>query len=317
MQIVFLDQSTVTLDDDMDFSGLRSLGKLVCYPNSTRAEAVERARDARTVIVNKVPIDREVIGSLPALEHVAVIATGYNNIDLAAASGAGIRVTNVRGYAEKTVSQHTFALILNLATRAHQYDRDIRAGRWQESPSFTLLTYPTFELSGKTLGIIGYGTIGRAVAKIARAFGMRVMVHDVAQPDDKGIKNNSLEEVLCCADIISLHCPLTDENRRLINRETLGLMKPGAILINTARGGLVDEDALAEALNSGRIAGAGLDTLAEEPPGDSPLLGEVRNLILTPHSAWSAREARQRLIDEVAENIRAFLEGRERNVVTG
>ena len=317
MKIVFLDESTITLDGDMDFSGIEALGELVCYANSSEAEAIERAGGAETVIVNKVPMTKKVMGALPELKHIAVIATGYNNVDISAAKAAGIRVTNVRGYAKDCVPQHTFALILNLATRSYEYNCDIRKGEWQKSSIFTLLRYPTFELAGKTIGIIGFGVIGRGVAHIAEAMRMKVMAYDVMDFEDGEYKKSrsTLDEIFEKADIVTLHCPLTTDNKYMVGRDVFEKMKSSAILINTARGPLVDQAALAEALNNGWIAGAGIDVLDEEPPGDNPLLGDVKNLIMTPHSAWSTREARQRLIDEVAENIKAFLEGRGRNVI--
>jgi len=317
MKIVFLDTATINLNDDMDFSSIKALGKLICYANSTEAEAIERGDGAKTVIVNKVPMTKKVMGALERLKHIAVIATGYNNVDISATKEAGIRVTNVRGYAKDCVPQHTFALILNLATRAWEYNRDIRNGDWQKSSTFTLLRYPTFELAGKTIGIIGFGAIGRGVARIAEAMGMKVMAYDVAGFEDSVYSNSrsSLDEIFEKADIVTLHCPLTADNKYMVNGEVFKKMKSSAILINTARGPLVDQAALAEALNRDEISGAGIDVLDDEPPGDNPLLGDVKNLIMTPHSAWSTREARQRLVDEVAENIKAFSEGRERNII--
>ncbi|MHC4737907.1 MAG: D-2-hydroxyacid dehydrogenase [Planctomycetota bacterium] len=317
MKVVFLDVATINLNDDMDFSSIKAIGELVCYANSSEAEAIERGGGAETVIVNKVPMTKRVMGSLPGLKHIAVIATGYNNVDISTAREAGICVTNVRGYAKDCVPQHTFALILNLATRTCDYNRDIRNGRWQKSGFFTLLSYPTFELAGKTIGIIGFGAIGRGVARIAEAMGMKVMTYDVGDFEDDEYKKSrsSVDEIFEKADIVSLHCPLTADNKYMVNREVFKKMKSSAILINTARGPLVDQAALAEALNNDEIAGAGIDVLDEEPPRDNPLLGDVKNLIMTPHSAWSTREARQRLIDEVAENIKAFSEGRERNII--
>ena len=316
MKIVFLDESTITLNSDMDFSPIKALGELVCYPNSNHSETIQRAADAEVVIVNKVSMTEKIINSLPALKHIAVIATGYNNIDLAAAKKAAVRVTNVSGYAKNCVPQHTFALILNLATHAHDYDRDIRNGDWQKSSIFTLLTYPTFELAGKTIGIIGFGSIGRSVARIAKAMQMQIIIHDVLDFEHPEYKNSSLDQIYQKADIITLHCPLTADNKYMINRDVFKKMKSSAILINTARGPLVDQTALADALNTSQIAGAGIDVLDEEPPADNPLLAGVKNLIITPHSAWSTREARQRLIDEVAENIKAFSKGIARNAVS-
>jgi glycerate dehydrogenase len=314
MKIVFLDESTITLNKDMDFSCLEEIGEFISYFNSNASEVIERAAGAECIIVNKVQITETIVRQLFDLKHIAVIATGYNNINLDATLKANIQVSNVSGYAKDCVPQHAFALILNLATRAYQYNCDIRKGEWQKSTSFTLLKYPTFELAGKTIGIIGFGAIGRGTAKIAKGFGMDIMVYDIA--DIVGdYRKSSLEEIYEKADIVSLHCPLTADNKYMINSDILKKMKKSAILINTARGPLVDQKALADALDRGEIAGAGIDVLDKEPPRENPLLGDVKNLILTPHSAWSTKEARQRLINEVAENIKAYMKGKKRNIV--
>jgi len=316
MKIVFLDADTIILDDDMDFSSLEGVGELTRYGHTGKSETVQRARGAETVIVNKVMMTGQIIRQLDGLRHIAVIATGYNNVDVEAANQADVCVTNVRGYARHTVPQHTFGLILNLASRIMDYDRDVKNGEWQRSSTFNLLRYPTFEMAGKTIGIIGLGAIGQGVADIAEGFGMNIMYHDPMHPGRSRYQHSTLEELFEESDIVTLHCPLTDQNKHMIDQNALGRMKTSAILINTARGELVDEKALAEALQSGNIAGAGLDVLSKEPPEDSPLSGALKNLVITPHCAWTAREARQRLIDEVAENIKAFSEGKERNVVS-
>jgi len=314
MTVIFLDESTVTLGD-IDFSPLKELGTYEGFRNSDEQQIIERARAAEVVIANKAPMTARVFGNLRKLKLVSVIATGYNNVDVYAAESSGVCVCNVQGYAVRSVPQHAFGLILNLATKAYLYDSDIRGGKWAAADSFNLLTYPTFELAGKTIGIIGYGAIGREVAGIAEAFGMSVLVHDVAEIKDGAYPNTGLDKLLENSDIISLHCPLTEDNRRLIDAEAIGRMKSSAVVINTARGGLIDEKALFEALESGRIAGAGVDVLSEEPPKKGNILLGAKNIIVTPHSAWSTREARQRLIDETAQNIRAFIEGKPRNVV--
>ncbi len=232
------------LDNDLDLSPLHAAGTLTCHPRTPPEETVARATGADAVIVNKVPMTHEVIGALPRLKHIAVIATGYNNVDLKAAGDAGVLVTNVGGYVRYTVPQHTFALILNLATRVHQYDRDVQSGAWARSPMFTLLTYPTFELNGKTIGIIGFGAIGRAVAKVAEAFGMNVMAHDHAELGGSGYRNWPLDEVIAQSDVVSLHCPLTDENRHMMNADSIAAMKPTALLINTAPSALPHDSTL-------------------------------------------------------------------------
>jgi glycerate dehydrogenase len=314
MNIVFLDENTVTLND-IDFSCLKSLGSYKGFANSDESEAIERAKEAEVIIVNKVPVTAKVLASLSRLKLVTVVATGYNNVDTKAARERGVCVCNVPGYATISVAQHAFALILNLATKAYAYHNDIHAGAWQSADSFNLLTYPTFDLKGKTIGIVGFGAIGREVAKIAEAFGMEVLVNDVCEIKEAKYVNTPLGRLLTDSDIVTLHCPLTDKNRNMINAETLGQMKRTAVLINTARGPLVDEEALYNALESGQIAGAGVDVLSQEPPKSGNRLLGANNIVITPHSAWSTAEARQRLIDETALNIKAFVEGKARNVV--
>ena len=315
MKIVFLDESTITLDDDIDFSVLKQLGDYAGYPPSTEEEIIQRAAGAEVVIPNKVRMTPRVIESLDSLRLIAEIATGYDNVDLQAAQENNVTVCNVAGYAANTVPQHTFALILNLATKAHLYHADVMAGEWAKASSFNLLNYPTFELKGLTIGIIGFGTIGRGVAQIAEGFGMRVLAHDMAGIQGADYPNTDLETIFSESDFVTVHCPLTDQTRNLIDVEALGKMKPTAMVINTARGGIVDEEALAAALNSGRIAGAGFDVLTGEPPVEGNVLLTAKNVIMTPHCAWSTREARQKLVDETAQNIRTFFEGRPRNVV--
>ena len=315
MKIVFLDESTIALNDDIDFSVLQQLGDYIGYPHSTEEEIISRAAGAQVVIPNKVRITPRVTESLGSLQLIAEIATGYDNVDLQAAKDNGVTVCNVAGYATHTVPQHTFALILNLATKAHLYHADVMAGEWARSSSFNLLNYHAFELTGLTIGIIGFGTIGRGVARIAQGFGMRVLAHDVVGIRGADYPNTDLETIFRESDFVTVHSPLTDQTRNLIDADTLSKMKPTAMIINTARGGIVDEQALAEALNSGRIAGAGFDVLTSEPPVQGNVLLTAKNIIMTPHCAWSTREARQKLADETAENIRAFFEGRPRNVV--
>ena len=316
MKIVFLDEGTINLDDDMRYSSLEALGEFHRYDLTAPDQIEARARDAEVVIVNKVPLDEAVLATLPNLRYIAVIATGYNNIDTRAARNRNIPVSNVSGYGRYTVPQHTFALILNLAGKVREYARDVDRGDWAAQDSFTLLRYHTFELYGKTLGIVGFGAIGRGTAAIAEGFGMQVLVHDIYDFEHPHYTNEPLQRLVEEADILTVHCPLTEQTRNLIDAAELTKMKESAFVINTARGGIVNEEALLDALKHKRIAGAGLDTLSSEPPKDNPLLYQSDlNLIITPHSAWSAREARQRLIDGVAENIRAFQAGEPRNVV--
>ena len=292
MKIVFLDEDTVVLNGDVDLSRVKSLGTY------------------EVVIVNKVRMTRERIEKLPKLKLICEAATGYDNVDIEAAKEHGIHVTNVAGYAKTAVVQHVFAMILSFATKIYSYYQDVLAGEWQKSKVFDLLTYETFELVGKTLGIIGFGSIGQGIARIAESFGMKVMAHDVVDISSTGYKNHDLDTVFKESDILSVMCPLTDQTRNLIDAEALRKMKTTAILINTARGGIVNEQDLADALNSGIIAGAGVDTLSREPPKNgNPLLGDVKNLIMTPHSAWSTRDTRQRLMDMVVKKIEQYRKG--------
>ena len=315
MKIVFLDESTITLNDDMDFSVFQELGDYVGYPHCTEEEIIQRAAAVEVVIPNKVRMTPRVIESLDSLQLIAEIATGYDNVDLQAARENNVTVCNVAGYAANTVPQHTFALILNLATKAHIYHADVMAGEWAKASSFNLLNYPAFELKDLTIGIIGFGTIGRGVARIAEGFGMRVLAYDIVGIQNAHYPNTDLETIFRESDFVTVHSPLTDQTRNLIDADALSKMKPTAMVINTARGGIVDEEALAAALNSGQIAGAGFDVLTSEPPVEGNVLLTAKNVIMTPHCAWSTREARQKLVNETADNIRAFVDGRPRNVV--
>ena len=307
MRAVFLDAAT--LGHDVDLEPIEEVtGGLTCYPRTRPEEVVERLRGFDTLLVNKVVIGREHFEACPELKTIAVVATGLNNIDLQAANDHGVEVMNVTNYGRSTVSQHAMALILALATRLLDYDRDVRAGRWGESEMFCLMNHPIMELEGKTLGIIGYGDLGQGLAERAKAFGMKVVLgcrpgQEAGEVD--GLERIPLEDLLETADVISLHCLLTESTRNLIGKKELARMKPSALLINTSCGGLVDETALAEALRNGEIGGAGFDVLTEEPPrnGNPLLAGDIPNLIVTPHSAWASREARQRIVEITAENL--------------
>ncbi len=276
-------------------------------------EVAERLADATIAIVNKRRLSAAIIAGLPALQMVAIAATGYNNVDLDACRARGIVVSNVRGYARETVPEHVFALLLALARQIGPFHRSVAAGRWQKSEQFCYFDYPIRDLAGQTLGLLGSGTLGQGVARIAAAFGMRVVLgeHKGAAACRDGYL--PFERLIREADVISLHCPLTDTTRHLIGAPELAAMKPRAILINTARGGLVDEAALADALRARQIGGAGFDVLTEEPPVTNPLLApdllDAGNFILTPHVAWSSREAMQTLADQLIDNIEAFVAG--------
>lgn len=301
---------------DIDVSALETIvPRWRWYDNTRDDETASHIAGAALVVTNKIVLSEALIREVRDLRLICVTATGVNNIDIEGARRLGIAVCNVTGYATASVVQHTFALMLALVTRLPQYQRDVAAGRWQRSAHFCLLDHPIWELAGRTLGIVGYGTLGRAVAEVARGFGMKVLV--ASRTGRAQADRVPLRELLPQADVLSVHCPLTAETRGLIGAHELSLMNPHALLINTARGGIVDEDALAQALRAGKLGGAGVDVLSVEPPAQgNPLLApDIPRLIVTPHIAWASREARQRLIDEVVENIRAFLAGVPRNRV--
>jgi glycerate dehydrogenase len=280
-------------------------------------EAARLLEQATIAVVNKTPLREATLALLPRLRMISVAATGTDNIDIAAARARGIVVSNVRGYAEHTVPEHTFCLILALRRSLLAWREDVKRGLWQRSERFCLSGHPVLDLHGSTLGIFGEGSIGQGVARLARAFGMEVLFADHAPPKAPDVQFTALDEVLRRSDVVSLHLPLTPATRNFIGAAELAKMKPGALLINTGRGGLVDEDALAHALHSGTIAGAGFDVLSVEPPGDgNPLLElDMPNFILTPHVAWAGRQAQQALADQAIDNVEAFVRGAPRNVV--
>lgn len=306
---------------DLDWTPLRKLGEeTVIYDRSTPEETCIRAADADVIFVNKICIGRKEIASLPKLKYIGVFATGYNIIDVKAAREAGIIVTNIPAYGTASVAQHTFALLLELTNHVGIYETQVRQGGWSRSKDFCCYFAPLTELAGKRLGIIGYGQIGREVGKLARAFGMDVLAALHGNPPatvaDDGTPLLPLDELLKCCDVISLHCPLTAENHGLINARRLQMMKPGAILLNTARGPLVDSYALADALRTGHLGGAGIDVLdCEPPPANHPLLS-APNAIVTPHVAWANPAARRRLLNIAVDNLCAWQMGTPVNVVS-
>jgi glycerate dehydrogenase len=309
MNIVVLDGHTLN-PGDLSWDALRELGPCEIHERSTPKEIVARSASAHIVLTNKVPLSRAYMESVPQLKYIGVTATGYNIVDVAAARERNVTVTNVPTYGTRSVAQMTFALLLELTQHVGHHAQTVRDGRWTRSPDFCYWDYPLIELDGLTIGIVGHGRIGRSVGELAQAFGMEVIAHS------RKSSAHDLERLFRESDVISLHCPLTPETKHLVNSERLGWMKPTAFLLNTSRGPLIDEPALAEALNQGRIAGAGLDVLAVEPPVADNLLFTAKNCFITPHIAWATRAARSRLMDAAVENVRAFLAGKPKNVVS-
>ena len=318
MKIVVLDGERAN-PGDLRWDCLAELGELRVYPHTAPAEMAARIGDSEIVIVDKLEITRSLLEACPSIKMIALFATGFNHIDVEAAKERGIPVCNVPAYGTDAVAQFTFALLLEICHQVGHHDRAVHAGRWADSPDFCFWDTPQMELVGKTIGIIGFGRIGRAVGRIARAFGMNVLAYNRSRCAEGAAIGEyvSLEDLLQRSDVVSLHCPLTTENRHMINKDTIRMMKDGAILLNTARGPLVDEQALCDALSDGKLRFAAADVAAVEPiPTDSPLL-RAPNCILTPHMAWAPVESRQRILDCTVASIRAFMAGSPRNTVNG
>ena len=316
LKIAVLDRCTVT-NGDISFAPMEAVGKVIYYDVLPPAEIPAAIGDCDAVVVNKARITAQIMDACPNLKFIGLFATGYNNIDTVAAARRGIVVCNEPGYSTQSVAQHTFALMLHFASRVDEYAASVARGDWANASTFSYLSFPSHELCGRTLAIYGYGNIGRKVADIGRAFGMKVIatVHS-SRPAEDGVEFVDVNELFSRADYLSLHCPLTEETRHLVNAQTLSLMKPTAYIINTARGGVIEEGALCDALNSGRLAGAGIDVLDIEPmrPGHPYLT--AKNCYITPHVAWAGLETRQRLMQVVEANIKAFLAGSPINVVS-
>jgi len=319
MKIVVLDGYTEN-PGDLSWEELDKLGELVVYDRTDlqdEAQTVSRIGDAQIVITNKTPISAAVLEACPSVQYIAVLATGYNVVDVAAAGARGILVSNVPAYGTASVSQFAIALLLEVCHHIGHHSNAVAEGRWESSRDFCFWDYPLIELEHKTMGIIGFGRIGQATGRVARALGMQVLAYDV-YPNDTGraiAEYVDLDTLLAKSDVISLHCNLTAENTGLINRETIGKMKDGVILINNARGQLIVEQDLADALNSGKVAAAGLDVVSTEPiRRDNPLL-QAKNCIITPHISWAPKESRQRIMDCTVENVQAFLNGAPIHVV--
>lgn len=316
MKIVVLDGYALN-PGDLSWDNLKNLGDCRIYDRTSPEEVFGRIGDAEVAITNKVVIDKLLIDRLPALRYIGVTATGYNVVDVKAASERNITVTNIPAYSTDSVAQFVFSHILNVANRVELHASSVRKGEWARNPDFSYWKTPQMELSGKTIGIVGFGRIGRKVAEIALAFGMKVIFQNRSQKADipEGVIQQSLAVVFAESDFVSLNCPLTAENTAFVNQSLIKTMKPKAVLINTGRGGLINEQELAEALNSGQIAAACLDVLSTEPPSpDNPLIS-ASNCFITPHVAWATMEARQRLMSITTDNLKCFKLGKPKNVV--
>ena len=311
--IVILDGFTAN-PGDISWAAIEALGNCKIYDRTGEADVVARAADADIVLTNKTLITQKSLAALPRLRYIGVLATGYNTVDVQAAQQRGILVCNVPEYSTPNVTQAVFALLLELTNRTGHHSQTVHEGRWSVSPDFCYWDGELVELAGRTLGIVGYGRIGKAVAAVGSAFGMQILAHRRTASDDPQFV--SLDRLLCESDVVSLHCPLVPDTKELINAARLAQMKPSAFLINTARGALIHEPDLAAALNTERIAGAGLDVLSVEPPLASNPLLSARNCVLTPHIAWATRNARLRLLEVTAANIRSYLLNRPQNVIT-
>lgn len=318
MKIVILDGYTAN-PGDYSWKALNSFGEVEIYDRTSRDEVIARAKDADMVLTNKVVLKGETLAQLPQLKYIGILATGYNIIDVDETRARGIVVANVPAYSTDSVAQMTFAHVLNITNRIEHYADQNRKGQWSEAADFCYWDTPLSELAGKTFGIVGLGNIGQKVARIALNFGMRVIAFTSKRAEElpEGVEKANLEELLIQSDVLSLHCPLTENTREMINRQSLAKMKRGAILVNTSRGPLVNETDVAEALAEGRLAGYGSDVMSSEPPkADNPLLKQP-NAFITPHIAWATAEARGRLMATAIENAKAFIAGKPQNVVNG
>lgn len=315
MKIVVLDGYTCN-PNDLSWDMFEKLGELTVYDRTKPNEVLQRAKDADVLITNKTVLNKEIISQLTLVKYIGVIATGYNVVDVAAAREKGIVVTNVPGYSTASVAQHVFSLLLEITARVGHHDQTVKSGRWSSSLDFCYWDYPLMELADKTFGVLGYGRIGKQTAVIAKAFGMNVIAYDRGRTNHDGIVEKvSLPQLFTQSDIISLHVPLSDDTREIINKNSLSMMKEGVILINTSRGPLINESDLAQALFSKKVKAAGLDVLTQEPPAEDNPLIPLDNCLITPHIAWAPIEARERLLHIAADNLKKFQEGIEQNRV--
>lgn len=300
---------------DLSWDGVKKYGELTIYDRTAPELLIERCCEADIILSNKTPINKSAFDNLPRLKLITMLATGYNVIDIKTAKEKGVTVCNVPAYGTASVAQHAFALILTLTNHIDVHGASVANGDWERSPDFGYALTPMAELAGKTLGIVGMGNIGQQAALIGAAFGMNVIYHNRREKPGSPGKYVSLDALFAESDVISLHCPLTDDNNQFVNARLLGLMKPTAFIVNTARGQLINEQDLADALNSGEIAGAGLDVLSQEPPRNGNPLLAAKNCVITPHNAWITKEARQRILQVTEHNIKAFIDGHPQNVV--
>lgn len=314
MKIVILDADTV-FDSNITVDFLEEFGELTVYGLTAPNELEERIADADAVLCNKTILDAAALEKAKSLKYIGLFATGYNNIDIAYAADRGITVCNAPGYSTEAVAQHTVALMLAVLNRVGEYNQTVKEGDWLKSRTFSYFPFPLYELAGKTMGIVGYGSIGKRVADIAKAFGMKVLVRNRSAVQDDTVTQVDLDTLLRESDVVSLHCPLNTDSEKMMDAEAFGKMKKGSVFVNTARGGLVDENALRAALENGHLLGAGIDVLCTEPMTPDCSLLHAPNCSITPHIAWAGLETRRRLMKIVAENIRAFLNGEPQNVV--
>ena len=315
MKILIADCATLTQNNDLDITVFEKYGDVVYNTNILRDELLSTVHEYDIILCNKTIIDKDVIENAKKLKFIGLLATGYNNIDITAANENGITVCNAGSYSTSAVAQQVFAYILNHYNAVNRYNDFVQNGGWQQSPTFSVLCFPTDELKDKTIGIIGYGSIGKRVAEIALAFEMNVLVYTRTPKTDNRVKFTSLDELLKNSDIITPHCPLNDGSIEMFNKDTFSKMKDGAFFINTARGGIVNEQDLADALNSGKLSGAAIDVLNEEPMSNNCILKDIPNLIITPHTAWAPLATRERLIKIAENNIISFLNGFPTNKV--
>lgn len=315
MKLLLTDSATLKSENDISLEPLKDFGEVAEYPAISKEDFFREISDTDIILCNKTVINREIFECAKKLKYIGLFATGYNNIDVKLADEYGVTVCNAGSYSTFAVAQQVFAYILNHYSKVEEYGRLVKEGNWQKSKNFSLLTLPTDELSGKTIGIIGYGSIGKKVAEIAKAFEMRVLVYTRTKRADTSVSFVSLDELLSESDIVTVHCPLNEESAKMFNADAFSKMKKGAFFINTARGGVVDEDALLAALKTGKLSAAAIDVLNDEPMREDCVLKDAPNLLITPHTAWAPLATRQRLLSIVYENISAFLKGNPQNVV--